>query len=364
MDYSRSLPDTKDALIQFGIDVVNASISPVQQGLINHTWKIEEGTASYILQRVNDAVFKNPEDIADNIAAIAGYLAGHYPGYTFTAPLKTIEGKNIYKNPQGSYYRLFTFIEGSHTRNSVATAQQAYEAARQFGKFTATLKNFDAGILKTTIPSFHDISLRYRQFLDALENGNKNRIVQSSLLIARLKEYSSIVDYFENIKTDPQFTLRVTHHDTKISNVLFDKDDKGICVIDLDTVMPGYFISDVGDMMRTYLCEATEEEQDNSRIKIREEIYDAIVNGYLQEMGDELSEKEKQHFFYAGSFMIYMQALRFLTDHLNNDRYYGAGYEGHNYNRAANQLTLLQQFMTFKMNRRKSVPGFSPAFKY
>ncbi len=361
MDNSRSLPGTKDVLIQFGIDT-KASIIPIHQGLINNTWKIDDGGASYILQKVNDAVFKSPEDIAHNIAAIAGYLAEHYPGYTFTAPLKTTDGKNIYKDPQGNYYRLFSFIEGSHTRSSVSTAAQAYEAARQFGKFTATLKNFDAGILKTTIPSFHDISLRYRQFLDALENGNTTRIEQSSLLISRLKEYSSIVDYFETIKTDPQFALRVTHHDTKISNVLFDKNDKGVCVIDLDTVMPGYFISDVGDMMRTYLCEATEEEQDSSSLKIREEIYDAIVDGYLQEMGDELSEKEKQHFFYAGSFMIYMQALRFLTDHLNNDRYYGAGYEGHNYNRAANQLTLLQQFMKFKMNRRKFVPDVSPGF--
>ena len=296
MDSNRSSPDIKDVLMQFGIDASAVSIIPVQQGLINHTWKIVDGAASYILQKVNDAVFKKPEDIAHNIASIAGYLAEHYPGYTFTAALKTTGGETIYKNPEGNYYRLFSFIEGSHTRNSVETAAQAYEAARQFGKFTATLKNFDAGILKTTIPSFHDIMLRYRQFLDALENGNKTRIDQSSQLISRLKEYSSIADYFENIKTDPAFTLRVTHHDTKISNVLFDRDDKGICVIDLDTVMPGYFISDVGDMMRTYLCEATEEEQDSSRLKIREEIYDAIVNGYLQEMGDELSEKEKQHF--------------------------------------------------------------------
>jgi thiamine kinase-like enzyme len=135
----------------------------------------------------------------------------------------------------------------------------------------------------------------------------------------------------------------VTHHDTKISNVLFDDQDNGLCVIDLDTVMPGYFISDVGDMMRTYLSPVNEEEKDLSKIIIRNEYFKAITDGYLSEMSAELTEKEKEHFVYAGKFMIYMQALRFITDHLNNDHYYGAAYEGHNFVRANNQAVLLQK---------------------
>ncbi|HYK56947.1 MAG TPA: aminoglycoside phosphotransferase family protein, partial [Flavisolibacter sp.] len=131
----------------------------------------------------------------------------------------------------------------------------------------------------------------------------------------------------------------------KISNVLFDSEGKGICVIDLDTVMPGYFISDVGDMMRTYLSPVSEEETDFSKIIIREEFYKAIVQGYYSEMKEELTETEKQYFFYAGKFMIYMQALRFLTDHINDDVYYGAKYEGHNFARAHNQVILLQQLI-------------------
>ena len=142
--------------------------------------------------------------------------------------------------------------------------------------------------------------------------------------------------------------MRVTHHDTKISNVLFDSNDKGICVIDLDTVMPGYFISDVGDMMRTYLSPVTEEEQDFTKVDVRLEIYEAIVQGYLNSMKNELTEEEKKHFFYAGSFMIYMQALRFITDYLNNDIYYSADYPAHNYTRAANQVILLQKFIALK----------------
>lgn len=118
-------------------------------------------------------------------------------------------------------------------------------------------------------------------------------------------------------------------------------------MIDLDTVMPGYFISDVGDMMRTYLCPVSEEETDFSKIYIRKEFYQAIEQGYLSEMGDELDETEKRLFSYSGRFIIYMQALRFLTDHLNNDVYYGARYQGHNFNRAGNQLTLLQRLIEF-----------------
>ncbi|RYD82720.1 MAG: aminoglycoside phosphotransferase family protein [Sphingobacteriales bacterium] len=333
-----------DVLIQFGIDT-NVCITQVTQGLINATWKIESKNEAYIMQRVNTMVFKKPEDVAHNISSIANYLALHYPGYKFTSPLKTIEGKTLYKDKEGKYHRIFPFINGSHTRSTVETAQQAYEAAKQFGKFTAALKNFNAKELKTTIPSFHDLSLRYQQFLHALSNADIIRLEGSMELINQLKKHSAIVDHFEEIKNKKLFKLRVTHHDTKISNVLLDNDDKGICVIDLDTVMPGYFISDVGDMMRTYLSPVTEEEQDLDKIIVRPEIYDAIVTGYLHAMKDELNEVEKQHFFYAGKFMIYMQALRFLTDHLNNDIYYGAAYPGHNYARAANQLALLQQFM-------------------
>ena len=344
-----------DVLLQFGLDPAAVSVIPVQQGLINDTWKIQAANKAYILQRINHAVFKKPEDADHNISSISAFLEKNHPGYIFTSPLKTTAGATLYRDSAENYYRLFSFIEGSHTRSTVETAQQAYEAARQFGKFTATLKDFEARSLKDTLPSFHDLAARYRQFLQALKNGNATRIAAAGQLISRLKDYASIVDHFEKMKTDPQFRRRVTHHDTKISKVLFDTNDRGICVIDLDTVMPGYFISDVGDMMRTYLCPVTEEEQDAGTISIRPEMYDAIVNGYLDEMKDELTEQERQHFFYAGSFMIYMQALRFLTDHINNDRYYGAAYEGHNYNRANNQLVLLQHFMNFKMDRRTRI---------
>ena len=136
--------------------------------------------------------------------------------------------------------------------------------------------------------------------------------------------------------------LRVTHHDTKISNVLFDENGKGICVIDLDTIMPGYFISDVGDMFRTYLSPANEEVKDFNAIDVRDDFFRAIVQGYVSTMGTELTEEEKRLILYSGKFIVYMQAMRFLADYCNNDVYYGARYEEQNFVRAGNQLQLLK----------------------
>jgi Ser/Thr protein kinase RdoA (MazF antagonist) len=233
----------------------------------------------------------------------------------------------------------------SHTNDVVETVEQAYEAARQFGRFTRLLSGIKLAELKITIPDFHNLSLRYQQFLNALETGDKNRIKECNKIIKALKSFNVIVKEYEALKKDPAFKLRVTHHDTKISNVLFDNKDKGLCVIDLDTMMPGYFISDLGDMMRTYLCPVSEEEADFSKIEIREDIYHAIVNGYYSEMKNELTPTEVNHFFYAGKYMIYMQSLRFITDYLNHDSYYGAKYSTQNKVRGENQLVLLEKLV-------------------
>jgi thiamine kinase-like enzyme len=203
------------------------------------------------------------------------------------------------------------------------------------------------GRLQETLPRFHDLELRYEQFDRAVGLGDVSRVRDSAALIAFLQGQRGLVDEYIALKRDPGFLLRVTHHDTKISNVLFDDRDKGLCVIDLDTVMPGYFISDVGDMIRTYVSPASEEVVDLSTVVVRRELYHAIYDGYLGVMGDVLSTAERGRFFYAGLFMVYMQALRFLADHLNGDNYYGARYQGHNYNRAANQVRLLQELMEF-----------------
>jgi Ser/Thr protein kinase RdoA (MazF antagonist) len=314
-------------------------------GLINNTWKIVTQEKEFILQRINDVVFPEPENIAHNIKLIAGYLKEYQSAYYFVDPLTAYDGSNMVYHKDVGFFRMFHFIQGSHSKDVVETAPQAYQAAVQFGRFTNLLSGFDVSQLRVTIPFFHDLDLRYQQFLETIENGNQQRIADARFLINELLDYSNIVTEFKQIKSNPLFKIRVTHHDTKISNVLFDKDNKGMCVIDLDTVMPGYFISDVGDMMRTYLSPVSEEEKDFNKIVVREVIYKAIVQGYYSEMKNELTQTEKNHFFYAGKFMIYMQALRFLTDHLNDDKYYGEKYPGHNFIRAGNQMVLLQRLV-------------------
>ena len=345
---------TAKVLPSYGFGDGAVTVETFGTGLINSTWKVCGPEEDFILQRVNNSVFTIPTDIAHNTKLIADYLKKQNPSYRFIAPIAASNGDYmICLNPEG-FFRMFPFVKGSHTIDVVETPGQAFEAATQFGRFTKLLAHFDVHQLKTTITSFHDLGLRYRQFLTALANGNKERIEKASDLIEILIAQKDIVDQYERITKDPQFKMRVTHHDTKISNVLLDAEGKGLCVIDLDTVMPGYFISDVGDMMRTYLSPVSEEEQDYSKIEVRDLFYKAIVQGYYGEMRDELTEKEKENFFYAGKFMIYMQALRFLTDHLNNDVYYGARYEGHNLVRAQNQTVLLQRLM----EKEKSLAGF------
>ena len=329
---------------EFGVDT-NASVKPFGSGLINNTWLISENENDLILQRINHNVFKQPFDIAFNIGLICEYFKANHPDHLFVCPRKTIAGEEMIYIKDVGYFRLFPFIKNSHTTDVVISPSQAYEAAKQFGRFTDLLSGFPVDKLKITLPDFHNLPLRYVQFETAIKEGDKERIKQSAAITSFLKNQHEIVTISEQLSKNSDLKKRVTHHDSKISNVLFDENDKGLCVIDLDTVMPGYFISDFGDMMRTYLSPVSEEEKDLSKIEIRDEYFKAIADGYLSEMGTELSTIEKKYMVYAGKFMIYMQALRFLTDHLNNDVYYGAKYDGHNFIRANNQVALLKKII-------------------
>jgi Ser/Thr protein kinase RdoA (MazF antagonist) len=343
-----------NVLAVFGFDASLVSVKPLGEGLINHTYIVDAESASYVLQKINTSVFKNPDAIAHNIQLIAEYLSAHNPNYYFVAPIPSVHGNQMEYIEEG-YYRVFPYVNGSHAKTVVQNEEQAFEAGYQFGLFTNELNGLDANDLQITIPDFHNLTLRYQQFSNALASGNKDRIVQSINQIKFLKDQKWIADFFETIKSNPNFKVRATHHDTKISNLLFNENDKGICVIDLDTLMPGYFISDLGDMFRTYLCAVSEEETDFSIIAVRPTIYKAIVKGYLKGAGNMLSRDEVDQIYYAGLFMIYMQALRFLTDFINDDVYYGAKYPLHNFNRACNQIKLLEDYLQKKELLQKEI---------
>ena len=331
----------------FGLDPANCEINPLGDGLINTTWIIKDTSSGkdYVFQKINHNVFKLPEAITSNIRLIDNYLHERYPDYLFTSPIKASNGKDMIVSEDGGYFRMFAYVPGSYTHNELQKPMQAYEAARQFGKFTSLLSGIDISQIKTTIPDFHNLTLRFSQFADSLKAANAERYEKALKGIVFLIENRMIVDEFNHIISSDDFKLRVTHHDTKISNVLFDHNDQGLCVIDLDTVMPGYFISDMGDMMRTYLSPVSEEEKDFSKIEVRVEFFKAIVEGYFSEMKDVLTDAEKQAIVYSGKFMIYMQALRFIADYLNNDVYYGSRYEGQNLIRGLNQVALLKQYL-------------------
>jgi Ser/Thr protein kinase RdoA (MazF antagonist) len=337
-------------LSAFGFELDGLEQYSFGTGLINHTWKVHSSKGDYILQTVNQTVFQKPEEIASNIDAVGEYLNQNSPDYFFVHPVKSKEGHSLVYF-ENDCYRLFPFVIGSHAKTVVDTAAEAFEAAKQFGRFTKLLSGFDTQQLHDTLPDFHNLSLRYKQFEAALISGDKVRIKDSKRIIDKIIANKGIVDTFEAILVNPDFKRRVTHHDTKISNVLFSESNKGICVIDLDTLMSGLFISDVGDMMRTYLCPVSEEEKDFTKIEIRPAFYQAIISGYSSEMGEVLSAIEKESLSYAGEFMIYMQALRFITDFLNNDIYYGAKYPEQNIVRAGNQMCLLEKLQELKVSK-------------
>ena len=324
------------------------SLVPFGSGLIHHTWKLQHKEHCYILQQLNQKVFTEPWAIAENIDRVAKYLALHDPEYLFIAPLKNMEGNAMVYLHNHGYFRLLPFVENSVSHTVAASSQLAFEAAKQFGKFARLLSALPPEELNITLPHFHDLTLRYQQFEQACRDGNTLRIAESVQQINFLREHHDVVDQYNEIRSQKICLLCPTHHDTKISNVLFDQQGTGVCVIDLDTLMPGYFISDVGDMMRTYLTAFSEEEKDLSLIQIKEDYFRAIAEGYLSEMRGILTKEELGCFVYSGIFITYMQSLRFLTDHLMYDRYYGASYEGHNLVRAKNQIALLQQMLQKK----------------
>ena len=325
---------------QYDWDVKDYQV--LQQGLINKTYLVETKKGDFILQTINHQVFKNPNAIDFNINLISSFLKKNNPKYLFTHLVANKKGETL-TIIDGLYYRAFMKIDG-HALTVLENENQAKLAATQFANFTHELINLDCQQLQVTIPDFHNLNLRYAQFINAIKTGDVNRINDSKEAIAFLESQNELVTIYKQFIGHKDAKQRVTHHDTKISNVLFNKEANAICVIDLDTVMPGYYISDVGDMCRTYLCKVSEEEKQLDLITVDPKRWDAIKNGYLSKMEYHLSEFELDHLSYSGQYMIYMQALRFLTDHLNMDSYYGSNYEGQNYIRALNQIELLKRF--------------------
>ncbi|HEY9049412.1 MAG TPA: aminoglycoside phosphotransferase family protein [Ohtaekwangia sp.] len=330
----------KNILQEFGLEA-DFKTEQISAGYINQTYKLT-GERSYVLQRLNTNVFRQPEIVAGNIRAAANYLSVHHPDYIFLSPVKSRDGTEMVYDSDGFPWRLFPYIANTITINKVETEAEAFNAASGFARLTKNLEGADSSLFHPTINRFHDLGWRYQQFEEALSNASLERKNEAAEYIDTCQRHIYLVDRYRALITSGDLKLRIMHNDTKINNILFDATTrKDVCVIDLDTLMPGYFIYDLGDMIRTFVSPVDEEVKDASEISVRRNIYDAVVRGYLSEMKDQLTEKEKSAVEFSGQMMTYIMGLRMLTDFLNGDIYYQTTYPKQNLVRARNQLRLL-----------------------
>ena len=318
-------------------------------GLINHTYKIISGNRSdLLLQQINKNVFATPGDVQENYMAIWDYAVSSSTGLRLPAPNYFDEKSTLFIDKKENYWRAFEFIIDARMFSVAENPAQANATANAFATFTSAFTDFDVRMLKTVIPGFHDLRLRYSQFEDAINGASAERLSKAMLIIEALKQRERYKYFYENIIASADFPLRVMHHDAKIANVLFNnKTGNVICPVDFDTLMPGYFFSDLGDMIRSMVGSEEENSTRADSMEIRKDFYEAILAGYMEVIGNQLTRSEKKYIHYAGLLMIYMQALRFLADYINGDIYYRINYPEQNFDRANNQLTLLQKLEDF-----------------
>lgn len=329
--------------IHFGFNA--ASIESLTEGLIHKTYKVTSADGhAIILQQINTSVFTDPKKIIENYQLLYQHLRANN-GIKIPELIKTAAGYELYFQGRFSW-RAFEYIPDSYTEN-LLSVEKIFSAAQCYGTFVRNLFGIDITKLTPTIPGFHDLNNRYKQFQQAKQPCKPERLTRSLELISKIEERKYLVDFYNNLTLNPAYRIRPMHHDCKLSNILFDTHTKkAICPIDLDTTMPGYFFSDLGDMVRTMISESGEDSP-SEKIIIRKDLYDAILNGYQSGIGDALTQTEFNHIHHAGLIMIYIQAMRFLTDYLSNDSYYKISYPEQNFARAANQLALLEKVEAF-----------------
>ena len=313
-------------------------IKESDKGLINQTfivWVENNFTLKkYILQSVNTAIFQNYKLTLENIIEVKKAITESSFSYSFPTPID-----NRYINISSQVWRLIPFVEQSICFEKITNKKLAFEASVCLGSFYYVLHNFDTDKLHETLPDFHNANKRYNQLEDAITSAEEERKINAFHLIENIKKEKEVLIKFDILnKVLPK---RVCHFDTKISNFLFDKEtNKAKALIDLDTLMPGTILSDIGDMIRTYSNPLGEESSDLDNIKADKEIVNLIIRGFLKSSEEILNQNEKLNLIFAGKAITLMQSVRFLTDYLNNDVYYKTTYKDQNWVRAQNQWYL------------------------
>ncbi len=333
----------RDILKQFNIE---ASVDAYGDGHINETYRIE-GTP-FLMQKVNADVFKNPCDVMENIENVTEHLrkkiiaAGGDPDRETLTLHKTIDGKSYFVVDGNQVFRVYLFIEGAISYNKSESPKQFYDAARAFGRFQNMLSDFPAEKLHVTIPDFHNTPVRVNQLQEAIQNNRAGRVESVQQEIDFALERAGEMDAVLKAMDEGTVPLRVTHNDTKLNNVMFDvKTGDPICVVDLDTVMPGSMLYDYGDALRFGASTADEDEKDLSKVLFDLELFKAFSKGYIEEMKDVITEKELELMPFSAKLMTYECGIRFLADHLNGDVYFRIHYPGQNLDRARTQFKLV-----------------------
>jgi Phosphotransferase enzyme family len=349
---------------QFQIYWEFRSAKPYGSGHINDTYCVEfdqAGTTTrYILQRINHHIFKRPIELMENIQRVTAHLAAKMEGEPdFSRRVLTLiparSGPGYLQDAEGNYWRAYLFIEKARTFDAVESPRQAYEAAKAYGRFQKLLADLPAPRLHETIPGFHHTPSRLAALVKAIETDASNRAAGARKEIDFAIQRSGIAGTLLNANL-PE---RVTHNDTKFNNVMLDDETgEGICVVDLDTLMPGLALYDFGDMVRTTTSPSREDETDLAKVSLHLPMFEALVRGYLESANGFLTPAEKKLLGFSGKLITFEIGIRFLTDFLGGDTYFKVHRNGHNLDRCRTQFKLVESIEQQEEQVNKLVEAF------
>lgn len=351
----KSLQRLKDeAIANFRYDGVLIDERPYGSGHINDTFLLTfdisgMGTIRVILQRMNDSIFKEPEKLMENILGVTSYLRkiiienGGDPERETLNVIRTVANRPYFVDSEGGYWRSYKFIEGATCYDQVESPEDFYQSAVSFGNFQRLLAEYPAETLHETIEGFHDTKARFETFKKAVEADACGRAASVQKEIQFVLDHEDVANVFGDMLAKGEIPLRVTHNDTKLNNIMIDdKTRRGICVIDLDTVMPGLAMNDFGDSIRFGASTAAEDEQDLSKVSCDMDLFDIYAKGFIEGCGGKLTDKEIELLPMGAKVMTFECGMRFLTDYLEGDHYFKIHREGHNLDRCRTQFKLVE----------------------
>lgn len=342
--------NTNELIEAFQFEGELLSYKPYGSGHINDTFYFEFTNDKYILQRINTDIFTKPYELMENIEGVTLFLKekiiedGGNPDRETLNIILTKDGKNVYKDSEGHYWRTYDFVDDAYSYDLVESPEDFYQSGVAFGTFQYRLADFPIEKLNFTIENFHHTPKRYQTFLKAVEQDVVGRAKYVTEEIEAIKEQAEFVNILWDLHAEGKLPLRVTHNDTKLNNVLFDKVSKqAICVVDLDTVMPGFSLDDFGDAIRFGASTALEDEKDLDKVRFDIDLFDVYIEGFLKGANGSLTDLEIDLFPEGAKMMTLECAIRFLTDYLEGDTYFKTAYDDHNLVRTRTQIKLVQE---------------------